>query len=130
MLAPATERAGLELLIQYFRTGDGDLFRRHDIDWLKQSHDVDYIFGFIEVFTDVRSKKGAWEAFVTMTDMGRNRPLQALAKEALYFEQKLPWPDKYRSERPPRPRCGRWAPRGPRRSKQWAAVRTTRGQTT
>ncbi len=102
-LAPPTERRALSLLIKYFRTGDNRLFRAHDILWLAQSFPVDYILGFIENYSDVRLQKGTFMGFVAIRDPEHDPPLQALAREAAYFEQKLPWPAAYKRRvfRPP-----------------------------
>jgi dipeptidyl-peptidase-3 len=72
------------------------LFRRHDIVWLAQIFPVDYILGFIEPYTDVRSRKGAFLGFVAIANPEHDPPLQALARHAAYFEQKLPWPARYK----------------------------------
>ncbi len=91
-LAPATEQEALRHLVRYFETGDGEEFRQHDIAWLKQVFSVDYILGFVETYTDVRERKGSFEGFVAIPDPDRDPPLQALAKSAEYFEQRMPWP--------------------------------------
>jgi dipeptidyl-peptidase-3 len=102
-LAPPEQRHSLELLIEYFRTGDNEVFRQHDIAWLGHNFPVDYIFGFIETYLDPRQRKGSFEAFVAIPDPAHDPPLQALAHSAAYFEQKLPWPAQYKRDvfRPP-----------------------------
>jgi dipeptidyl-peptidase III len=97
-LALPEERAALGLLVRYFKTGEPAAFREHDIAWLKQVFPVDYILGFIETYTDVRSRKGSFEAIVAIPDPARNPPLFALAKSAAYFEQKLPYDAKWKRE--------------------------------
>lgn len=97
-LAPPAEQASLVHLIKYLRTGDNEEFRRHDIAWLKQVSTVDYILGFIETYTDVRGRKGGFEGFIAIPDPERDPPLQALAKSALYFEQKMPWEAKWKRD--------------------------------
>lgn len=97
-LATPGERATLGLLVRYFKTGEPQAFREHDIAWLKQVFPVDYILGFIETYTDVRARKGGFEAIVAIPDPARNPPLEALAKSASYFEQKLPYDPKWKRE--------------------------------
>lgn len=99
-LAAPRERRALTLLAAYLRTGDNRLFRAHDIAWLGQVFPVDYIFGFIETYTDVRLRKGSFEGFVATRDPAHDPPLQALARQAAYFEGRLPWPAKYRRSVP------------------------------
>lgn len=43
----------------------------------------------------MRQRKGSFEAFVAIADPAHDPPLQALAQNAAYFEQKLPWPAIY-----------------------------------
>ena len=102
-LAPPEQRRALELLIEYLRTGDNERFRQHDIEWLGHNFPVDYIFGFTETYLDPRQRKGSFEAFVAIADPAHDPPLQALAQNAAYFEQKLPWPAQYKRDvfRPP-----------------------------
>jgi dipeptidyl-peptidase-3 len=97
-LAPPDQQASLKLLVRYLETGDNALFREHDIQWLKQSFPVDYIFGFIETFTDVRAQHANFEALITIPDPTRDPPLQALARSARYFEAKLPWRDEWKRD--------------------------------
>ena len=97
-LAPPAEQASLTHLVKYLRTGDNEEFRQHDIAWLKQVSTVDYILGFIETYTDVRGRKGGFEGFVAIPDPERDPPLQALAKSAQYFEQKMPWEAKWKRD--------------------------------
>jgi dipeptidyl-peptidase-3 len=97
-LEPPAEKAALAHLVKYLRTGDNEEFRQHDIAWLKRVSTVDYILGFIETYTDVRGRKGGFEGFVAIPDPERDPPLQALAKNAAYFEQKMPWEAKWKRE--------------------------------
>ncbi len=97
-LAPPAERASLAHLMVYLRTGANEEYRQHDIAWLKQVSTVDYILGFVETYTDVRGRKGGWEGFVAIPDPVRDPPLQALAKSAPYFEQKMPWEAKWKRD--------------------------------
>lgn len=97
-LAPPAEQASLNHLVKYLRTGDNEEYRQHDIAWLKQVSTVDYILGFVETYTDVRGRKGGFEGFVAIPDPERDPPLQALAKSAPYFEQKMPWDAKWKRD--------------------------------
>lgn len=97
-LSGPAEQAALGHLVKYLRTGDNEEFRQHDIAWLKQVSTVDYILGFIETYGDVRGRKGNFEGFVAIPDPERDPPLQALARNALYFEQKMPWEAKWKRD--------------------------------
>jgi dipeptidyl-peptidase III len=95
-LASAEQREALGHLIRYFKTGDGEEFKKHDIVWLKQIFGVDYVLGFVETYTDVRDSKGGFEGLVAIPDPERDPPLQALAKNAQFFEQKMPWQNQWK----------------------------------
>jgi dipeptidyl-peptidase-3 len=97
-LAPPAQQATLRLLVRYFRSGDNRAFENHDIAWLAQVFPVDYILGFVETYSDVRQRKGTFEGFVAIADPDRDPPLQALAKHALYFEQRMPWRNEWKRE--------------------------------
>ena len=97
-LAPAREKLALEHLVAYLETGDNARMREHDITWLSEAFPVDYVFGFLLTYDDVRQRKGSFMAFVSVPDPERNAPLQALAKNAAYFEQKLPFAPEYRRD--------------------------------
>ena len=61
------QRRGLELLIEYYETGDEEKYRQHSIQWLKSSTTIDYLNGFIEQYIDPRGVIGQFEANVTFT---------------------------------------------------------------
>ena len=92
---------GLRALIDYYETGDEALFREYSVHWLQTESVVDYLNGFVEQYTDPLGVIGAFEAnvsFVADSDLvGR------LADNALYFEQRMPWPDAYKRETVTRP---------------------------
>lgn len=98
LVATPAEQEALRLLLNYFKTGDNQEFKKHDIAWLKQVFPVDYILGFIETHTDVRERKGAFEGLIGIADPERDPPLQALAKSALYFEQRMPWKSEWKRD--------------------------------
>lgn len=85
---------GLRALIDYYKTGDEQLFREYSIDWLKSNTTVDYLNGFIEQYMDPRGVIGQFEANVSY--VADSKLVNALAENALYFEKRMPWPDKYK----------------------------------
>jgi dipeptidyl-peptidase-3 len=96
---PGSQKLALETLTDYFKTGDNASFDAHDVLWLKRSWPVDYILGFVEVYSDPRQVKGLWEGIVAIKDPKRDPPIQRLSKLATYFEAKMPWKPAYK--RPP-----------------------------
>ncbi|MGK3992463.1 dipeptidyl-peptidase 3 family protein [Sorangium sp. So ce1024] len=97
-IAPPVQQEPLRHLVRYLRTGDPAAFTEHDVAWLKQVFPVDYILGFIETYSDVRARKGGFEGVVFIADPERDPPLQALARSAQYFEQKMPWEARWKRD--------------------------------
>jgi len=88
------QRESLEALVRYYESGDEEDFRSHCIKWLKADGHVDYLNGFIEVYLDPRGVIGQFAGNVSFradADL-----IDGLAENADYFEQRMPWPDKYK----------------------------------
>ena len=97
-LASGTQLQSIGDLIAYFRSGDPDLFRASQREWLKEASTVDYILGFIESYADPRGQKGLWEGFTGFEDKSRTEALKKLASAAQYFEDADPWPAEYKRQ--------------------------------
>ncbi|HKY34268.1 MAG TPA: hypothetical protein VJV23_17205 [Candidatus Polarisedimenticolia bacterium] len=95
------QRAGLAALIEHFRTGEEEPFRRHSIHWLRSATVVDYLNGFIEQYDDPRGVIGQYEANVSFA--ADSRLIARLAGEAAYFEARMPWDDRWKRAAPERP---------------------------
>jgi dipeptidyl-peptidase-3 len=90
------QKETLEQLITYFRTGDPQDFRKYNISWVTDDPPVDTINGFIEVYLDARGAKGEYEGLVYFIDRKTTKMMKDLAKEAQYFEDRMPWEEKYK----------------------------------
>src|SRR5262249_27175647 len=78
-------------------TGDEGDREAYDVAWVAdRDSPVDTINGFIEVYLDARSIKGAWEALVYYRNPEKTRDIQTLADHAQWFEDRMPWDAKYR----------------------------------
>jgi dipeptidyl-peptidase-3 len=87
----------LNALIRFYQTGETADREAYDIAWVKdKASPVDTINGFIEVYTDARGIKGAWEALVFYVNREKTTEIQKLAREAQWFEDRMPWDPKYR----------------------------------
>ena len=87
----------LEALIRLYETGETGDREAYDIAWVKdRTSPVDTINGFIEVYLDARCMKGAWEALVYYVNPEKTLEIQKLAREAQWFEDRMPWDPKYR----------------------------------
>lgn len=87
----------LQLLTEYYQTGDLRLFDRFSIAWLQeQQGQVDFINGFIETYGDPLGIKGAWEGIVTYKDLEATRRTQTISSHAQWFEDHSPVDPQFR----------------------------------
>jgi dipeptidyl-peptidase III len=87
----------LRALVQWYRTGDATDRKAYDIAWVEdKASPVDTINGFTEVYLDARGVKGSWEALVFYVNQQKTADIQKLAREAQWFEDRMPWDPKYR----------------------------------
>ena len=87
---PAQAHA-LNLLIDYYRTGDLQTWDEYNIAWLNATAgDVDYIHSFIEVYQDPKGTKGSFESIVQIKDFAASQRMQVVANNAQWFEDNSP----------------------------------------
>ncbi len=102
----ASQRASLEALIAYLRSGEPDRFRDSQREWLKAAAPVDYVLGFIETYADPRGLKALFEGFVGIEDKARSEALQRLSQSAQYFEERMPWAAEWKRSQVQPPAAG------------------------
>src|SRR5579872_5160555 len=89
----------LRALIAFYHTGEEEDRVAYDIAWVKDKESsVDTINGFVEVYLDARSVKGAWEALVFYVNHEKTHQIRLIAEHAQWFEDHMPWDPKYRKE--------------------------------
>jgi dipeptidyl-peptidase-3 len=95
--ATAAMADALRALVTFYRTGEAKDREAYDIAWVRdKASPVDTINGFVEVYLDARSTKGAWEALVFYVNPEKTSEIRALADHAQWFEDRMPWDPKYR----------------------------------
>ena len=81
----------LELLVKFLNSGDLEDFDEYSIAWVNDTESkIDGINGFIEVYLDAIGKKGSYESYVSFKDEEASKRLEAIAKEAQWFEDNSP----------------------------------------
>ncbi|MFI3315648.1 MAG: dihydrofolate reductase [Rikenellaceae bacterium] len=89
----------IKLLIEYYKSGDLELFDKYNIEWLKETQsDVDFINGFIEVYGDPLGYKASWEANVNIKDIEATKQTQIISDNAQWFEDNSPIDDCYKKK--------------------------------
>lgn len=87
----------INMLIEYYRTGDLHIFDQYSIEWLKEHEErVDFINGFIEVYGDPLGLKASWEGIVHYKDLVATRRTQTLSQNAQWFEDHSPVDPRFR----------------------------------
>lgn len=85
------QRTALELLIQYYRTGDLKTWDDFNVAWVKDTKStVDYILGFVEVYNDPIGKRGSYEAIVQVNDPEATKSMAVIMENAQWFEDHSP----------------------------------------
>ena len=91
------QKLGLQNLLEHYATGDEEKFRQYSIHWLRSNTVIDYLNGFVESYMDPRGVIGQFEGNVSF--VSDSTLIDRLADNALYFEQKMPWPDEFKREK-------------------------------
>ena len=87
----------MDLLIEYYETGDLSLFDRYSIEWVKEvAAPIDFINGFIEVYGDPLAYKASWESVVQIMDEEACERTRKLADNALWFEKNAPIDERFK----------------------------------
>lgn len=93
------QRTALEKLAAYYETGDLRTFDEYSIAWVADTESrVDVVNGFIEVYGDPLGYRGAFESVVSIRDMEASKRIEAISKEAQFFEDNSPIPDAYKKK--------------------------------
>ena len=89
----------LRALVAFYRGGEESQREAYDIAWVQDKASlVDTINGFVEVYLDARSIKGAWEAIVCYVNAEKTHQIRTIADHAQWFEDRMPWDPAYRKQ--------------------------------
>src|SRR4029453_4235568 len=89
----------LRALIKFYQTGETKDREAYDIAWVQdKASPVDTINGFIGVYLDARGMKGAFEGLVFYVNREKTSEIQKLARDAQWFEDRMPWDQKYKKQ--------------------------------
>ncbi len=87
----AEQKKSLDLLVQFYKTGDLHTFDEYSIAWVNDVNSrTDVVNGFIEVYHDPMGIKGSFESVVSIKDLEATKRIEAIAKEAQWFEDNSP----------------------------------------
>lgn len=93
------QRKSLELLVEYYKTGDLKTFDDYSIAWVNDTASrIDVVNGFIEVYLDAIGKKGSFESVVSMKDLDATKRIKAIAAQAQWFEDHSPLMEQHKKK--------------------------------
>ena len=93
------QKKALQLLIEFYQTGDLKKFDEYSIAWVKDVNSrMDVVNGFIEVYEDPIGKKGSFESIVSMKDMQATKRIKAIADQAQWFEDNSPLMEEHKKK--------------------------------
>ncbi len=87
------QRNQIDYFLKYLVSGDEADFRQFNIEWLKDRTDstIDLMIGWVETYDDWLNRIGSWENYVLIVDRDVTKKSSALAKNAQYFENQMPY---------------------------------------
>ncbi len=95
-----TQKMELDLLIDYYRTGDLKIWDEYNVLWAGNTDlSVDYINGYIETYGDPLGMKATWEAVVDYKDIEASKRTGVITDNAQWFEDNSPVAPEYRKEK-------------------------------
>ena len=93
------QKTTLERLVSYYKSGDVKDWDQYNLAWIKDTASrTDVVNGFIEVYNDPLGKKGSFESVVSFKDMEATKRIEAVSKEAQWFEDNSPIMDEHKKE--------------------------------
>ncbi len=85
------QKAALDKLIEYYKTGDLKTWDEYNILWVQDtSSRIDVVNGFVEVYNDPLGHKGAYQSLVSIKDLEATKRINAIGNEAQWFEDNSP----------------------------------------
>lgn len=85
------QRKVIDMLLEFYRTGDLVTFDRYTIEWVKETDGfVDFINGFTETYGDPLGLKASWEGYVNYRDAEATKRADLLSANAQWFEDHSP----------------------------------------
>lgn len=85
------QKAVIEKLIEYYRTGDLKTFDEYAILWVNDTaSDVDFVNGFTETYGDPLGMKASWESTVNFINKKATERTKIISDNAQWFEDNSP----------------------------------------
>lgn len=93
------QKAALDLLVTYYKTGDLKTWDAYNIAWVADTESmIDVVNGFIEVYGDPLGMRASYESVVSVRDMEATKRIKAIGDEAQWFEDNSPLDPAHKKE--------------------------------
>ncbi|MCC8088105.1 MAG: dipeptidyl peptidase 3 [Rikenellaceae bacterium] len=93
------QKAALQELISYYKSGDLKTFDDYSVTWVKDTlSQVDFVNGFIETYGDPLGYKASWESIVNFKNIEATKRTEIISEWAQWFEDNSPIDDKFKKK--------------------------------
>ena len=94
-----SQKRTIELLIEYYNTGDLKKFDEYSIEWVKDTQSkFDFVNGFIESYGDPLGIKASWESIVNFKDVEATKRSLIIEQNAQWFEDNSPVDSRFKKK--------------------------------
>lgn len=95
-----TQKAALDKLIEYYKTGNLKTWDEYNILWASDTTSrIDVVNGFVETYDDPLGHKGSFESVVSIKDLEATKRIDAISKQAQWFEDNSPIMDEHKKKK-------------------------------
>ena len=92
-----TQKRTIELLIEYYKTGDLKKFDEYCINWVQDIDSrIDFVNGFTESYGDPLGIKASWESIVNFKNIEATKRTIIISENAQWFEDHSPVADQFK----------------------------------
>lgn len=93
------QKAVIEKLIEYYRTGNLKTYDDYSILWVEDlNSDVDFVNGFTESYGDPLGMKASWESIVNFKNKAASERTHIISDNAKWFEDNSPTDKRFKKE--------------------------------
>ncbi|MDR1369725.1 MAG: dipeptidyl peptidase 3 [Dysgonamonadaceae bacterium] len=93
------QKRSIELLIEYYKTGDLKKFDEYCINWVQDiDSEIDFVNGFTESYGDPLGMKASWESIVNFKNPEATKRTIIISDNAQWFEEHSSVADQFRKK--------------------------------
>ena len=94
------QKAVIEKLIEYYRTGDLKNFDEYAVLWVNDLDSrIDFVNGFTESYGDPLGMKASWESVVNFKNIEATKRTEIISENAQWFEDNSPVAKEFKKEK-------------------------------